>query len=279
MYTMDDAQKHVQQLQEDGYTVLKRQFTAASAREAVSEYSNFLDGLSPEEKARYAKPDGFMTRLASFHTVSEALQRVYVQAEMYFQTAYLFFGCRPPVISSSLFFANGTQQTIHRDSPAFCTLPEGEYLGCWFALEDANVRNGALEVVRGGHVFTKTEFKARRQIVEQFGDADKGLLWGKYQSYVQETIRERGLETSTLEAELGDVIIWHPHLPHGGGKIQDQSLSRYSCVFHVTPKGSHVYDHDAFWQPWKGYSAITPRFRKILDSEKLMRDTPPVFQM
>lgn len=281
MQIMDEAESHVRRLQEDGYTVLKGQFDQEGARAAINEYTIFINSLPPEDRQRFTKPDGFMTRLASFHSASEAVQRLYAQAELYYQVAYLFFGCRPPVIDTSLFFANGTQQSIHRDSPAFCTLPEGEFLGCWFALENATSINGALEVVRGGHKFVESEFQARLQITEQVGSSidAKGLLWGKYQGYVRETIVERGLEAKTLEAELGDVIIWHPHLPHGGGKIQDGTLSRYSTVFHVTPLGSKVYDHDAFWYPQRGFKGRAARYRKILDTEKLMREAPPVFQM
>ncbi len=274
------AIQHAEKIQKDGYTLLKTQFSAQDAYAAIQEYHAFTDGLPNEVKERHRKPDGFLARLSNFHSVSDALQRIYIGSELYYNVARLFFGCRPPAISTSLFFANGTEQPIHRDSPAFCTLPEGEFLGCWFALEEATEENGALVVVRGGHLLTEDEFKARREIRERIGGVEDGgqnRLWSEYQNFVQETIARRGLEAKSIEAEVGDVIIWHGHLPHGGGRIKDTSKSRYSCVFHVTPVGNPVFDHKSFWYPDEGYSARSQDFCEIGSSGQFMRRSQPAF--
>jgi ectoine hydroxylase-related dioxygenase (phytanoyl-CoA dioxygenase family) len=54
-----------------------------------------------------------------------------------------------------------------------------------------------------------------------------------------------------VEAQAGDVVIWHPQLPHGGSHIKDLSRTRHSFVMHVVPEGTPVYQQDAFFNPRK----------------------------
>ena len=45
-------------------------------------------------------------------------------------------------------------------------------------------------------------------------------------------VSERGLRKEPFFAKKGDVFIWHAHLLHGGGPINDPGRTRRSTVFH-----------------------------------------------
>ena len=49
--------------------------------------------------------------------------------------------------------------------------------------------------------------------------------------------------------QKGDVLIWHPQLPHGGGQIADRTRTRNSIVMHTVPEGVPVYHAYAFFDP------------------------------
>jgi ectoine hydroxylase-related dioxygenase (phytanoyl-CoA dioxygenase family) len=164
-----------------------------------------------------------------------------------------FFG-KPTSIYTSLFFERGTGQPIHRDTPVFSTKPEYQYLGVWVALEEANDQNGRLMVIRGGHLVP--ELDREKMALERFKTLDEVPkqdvdLWNIYQGKVLEDCLAKGLKVEEIQANPGDVIIWHPQLPHGGSKIKDMSRSRESFVMHTTPVGVPVYHQDVFFNPKK----------------------------
>jgi ectoine hydroxylase-related dioxygenase (phytanoyl-CoA dioxygenase family) len=122
------------------------------------------------------------------------------------------------------------------------------------ALEDADEDNGCLEVVRKGHLIP--EFDRETIALAFFSDLDavppsSDLLWDAYQSRLMNACLERGMEVERVKVSAGDVVIWHPQLPHGGSKIKDLSRTRHSLVMHVTPVGTPVYQHDVFFNPGK----------------------------
>jgi hypothetical protein len=51
----------------------------------------------------------------------------------------------------------------------------------------------------------------------------------------------------TLQLNVGDTVIWHPELPHGGTAAQDPMRTRWSVVFHCAPKHVQVHQHDQFF--------------------------------
>ncbi len=246
----------ISSLHEQGYVVLKNQFSRDQASAVIDDYHRFLEDHR-EENERFIKPNGRMMRLVNFHSVSRPLQQVFASAEEVRSLACTFFAGREAAIYTSLFFQEGTQQDIHRDSPLFCTFPENQFLGCWFALEDTDKANGALKVMPEGHKLSSDEYHVRSLILSDFRkeDANKAIafaessLWTGYQDYVNRTCAERGITEKIIEVEQGDVIIWHPMLPHGGAPILDINRTRYSVVFHVVPLHEVVYGNELFFAP------------------------------
>jgi phytanoyl-CoA hydroxylase len=134
-------------------------------------------------------------------------------------------------IYSSLYFEQSSEQALHRDSPFFCTEPYGRYVGVWIALEDVSPEAGPLQYVPGGHKVV---------VSRDYQDVPS------YQSAVQKACSE--MERKFALPKKGDVVIWHPELPHGGSPIKQLGLTRKSLVFHVCPEYTPVFGPDVFLQ-------------------------------
>jgi phytanoyl-CoA hydroxylase len=277
----------ISSLHELGYVVLKKQFSSEQADAVIDCYHQFLADRG-EERERFKKSNGRMMRLVNFHAVSEPLQQVFAGAEDVKSLTRTFFAGKETAIYTSLFFQEGTQQDIHRDSPLFCTFPENQFLGCWFALEETDNTNGALRVMPKGHMLSSDEYHARFSILSDFrkDDPKRGIafaessLWAGYQAYVQRKCAERGITEQIIEVEKGDVIVWHPMLPHGGSPILDKSRSRYSVVFHVLPVREVVYGNDLFFAPHEFTQfKDAPPFLAIPDSDVYMQANTPGFML
>jgi phytanoyl-CoA hydroxylase len=197
--------------------------------------------------------DGHYPRIINLHLVHKPLLRLFAENATALAVQDAFFGS-PSAIYTSLYYERGSAQSIHRDTPYFCTRPEYRYLGVWAALEAADEDNGCLEIVRKGHLIPELDREAIA--LEHFArledvPASSDLLWNAYQTKVMDVCLERGLKVERIKVKAGDVIIWHPQLPHGGSQIRDLSRTRHSFVMHATPVGTPVYQQDVFFNPGK----------------------------
>lgn len=59
--------------------------------------------------------------------------------------------------------------------------------------------------------------------------------------------KNQGLKLEKVSANVGDLIIWHPELPHGGSKILNRGNTRHSLVCHYMPDGAYVQKIDYFF--------------------------------
>jgi phytanoyl-CoA hydroxylase len=100
--------------------------------------------------------------------------------------------------------------------------------------------------VRKGHLIP--ELNREAIALEHYGSLEER---NSYQAKVMQACTERGLSVEQIRVSAGDVIIWHPQLPHGGSQIKDLSRTRHSLVMHVTPEGTPVYQQDVFFNPGK----------------------------
>ena len=210
--------------------------------------------------------DGHYPRIINLHVLHRILLRLFAESPVALAVQDAFFGARS-CLYTSLYYERGSAQPIHRDTPYFSTRPEYRYLGVWVALEDADDDNGCLQVVRKGHLIP--EFDREAMALQHHATLDEvpphsAILWDTYQSRVMEACVERGLEIERIHARAGDVIVWHPQLPHGGSPIGDISRTRHSFVMHVTPEGTPVYQQDVFFNPGKKASDKAPwRYAKF----------------
>jgi ectoine hydroxylase-related dioxygenase (phytanoyl-CoA dioxygenase family) len=202
---------------------------------------------------KHKDADGHYPRIINLHLAFPELLKLYTENTIALAVQDSFFGSESSIYTT-LYYERGSAQPIHRDTPYFCTRPEQKFLGVWTALEDANSKNGCLEVIRKGHLIP--EFDRAEIALEHYNSVDdipsnSQLLWDSYQEKLIRETKCLGLKVEKVELKAGETIIWHPQLPHGGSMIEDISLSRHSLVMHVTPVGIPVYHQDVFFNPEK----------------------------
>jgi phytanoyl-CoA hydroxylase len=246
------VQEHCRQLREEGFAHIKEGFPKGVVTET-------LDGVKQTLRRNAAifgphiDADGHYPRIINLHLLHKPLLRLFAENPVALAVQDAFFKAQS-AIYTSLYYERGSAQSIHRDTPYFSTRPEYRYLGVWAALEDADDVNGCLEVVRKGHLIP--ELNREAIALEHYGSLEEvpkssDVLWDSYQAKVMQACTERGLSVEQIRVSAGDVIIWHPQLPHGGSQIKDLSRTRHSFVMHVTPERTPVYQQDVFFNPGK----------------------------
>ena len=147
-------------------------------------------------------------------------------------------------LNSCIYFEEGSQQCIHRDTPYFWSQPySGEFVGVWFALEDTNTQNGKLEYYPYGHKINIDQIELSNKNI----DKETYKLFDLYGEEIERSCKENKLNIESPDVQKGDVIIWHANLPHGGSIINDKSLTRHSIVAHYLPEGGFVQKIDNFF--------------------------------
>jgi ectoine hydroxylase-related dioxygenase (phytanoyl-CoA dioxygenase family) len=202
--------------------------------------------------AENLRKTGALRRVVNLHLVIDSLAAVF-SANGALDVCDRFFDAET-VLYTSLMFERGSEQDLHRDSPAFVTRPEGNYLGVWAALEDVDTDNGPLVVVPRSHSLPQLDVGA--MAVELYGEpanapATDQLGWDRYQNAVKEQSEAHGLSPVEIHVRRGDVVVWHPLLFHGGAPHRSLKRTRRSLVMHVTPFGVPVYHQDVFFDPDK----------------------------
>lgn len=258
-----DVQEYLQQLNEEGFTRIPGGFPNGAVADVLAGVKRTL-ARNAAIFGKHLDADGHYPRIINLQALYKPLLRLLVENPVALAVQDAFFGARSSLYTS-LYYERGSAQSIHRDTPYFCTRPEYRYLGVWVALEDANELNGCLEVVRKGHLVPELDREAiALQHYASLDDVPPGspagedVLWDLYQAKVMDACRERGLQPELVEARAGDVVIWHPQLPHGGSQIKDLSRTRHSFVMHVVPEGTPVYQQNAFFNPRKPFPERAP---------------------
>jgi ectoine hydroxylase-related dioxygenase (phytanoyl-CoA dioxygenase family) len=250
---------HVKDLLATGITVIRGSLSAALCDEVRNGFVDFAHS-NPEIFRPYQDEYGHYPRIVNLHTVYKPLFELFRRNDVALAIQDYLFDSES-VLYTSLFYERGSSQSIHRDTPYFATRPEYRYLGVWVALEDTDLDNGPLMVVRCGHLIPEFDREAMAQ--RFYADLDSiepssDRLWNAYQDEIARECQRAGLSTEPVCVKKGDTIIWHPQAPHGGADIRDLRRTRYSLVMHTTPVGVPVYHHNVFFHPSKQFSDKAP---------------------
>ena len=244
-----DIKPLADQFMRDGFIVLKQDISSPLCEKMVDDFNKFTAA-----NADYFDPHrdeyGYLHRIINLHLALPTVFDVFCSAAVTLRLQDALFGGETSVYTT-LYYERGSSQTIHRDTPYFTTRPEYNYFGTWFALEDAHEENGCLEVIRGGHLIPeidRSKFAADHRQGNQIGAIDPELF-DLYQNKVGEMSIDSNLEKVQLPLKKGDVLIWHPQLPHGGSPILNRTLTRHSIVAHTVAAGTPVYQAEAFFNP------------------------------
>jgi ectoine hydroxylase-related dioxygenase (phytanoyl-CoA dioxygenase family) len=256
-----------------GYTVVKGGVSLDQCQKAIAATNKWGDAKGVKRDKQGHRP-----RLVNVHLDVPELADLLLSNERALQMQDFLFGARTSLYTS-LFFSRGTQQPIHVDIPFFATVPIARYLGVWTALEKTDVRNGPLSVLAGGHKCNPLEERADLPRIVELKNRPEGIhevddeAFYIYANYTLEMCKKQGItELTQVHVEAGDVIIWHPLLPHGGSNILDFSRDRYSLVAHTVPEMTPVYHTKEFFsqtpapaQPQWGYKVAKHQHAKSQD--------------
>jgi phytanoyl-CoA hydroxylase len=137
-------------------------------------------------------------------------------------------GLASPLLMQSMYIFKqpriGGEVTCHQDSTFLYTDPLS-VIGFWFALQDANLSNGCLHALPGGHhMGLKRKFCRNSQGGASFLELDT-TPWPQ-EGYVP------------LEVEKGTLIVLHGLLPHlSGPNLSHQS--RHAYTLHLVDANAH----------------------------------------
>jgi phytanoyl-CoA hydroxylase len=220
-------------LRQDGYAILKSNFSSDTCDAVQNDFKEFAAKSS--QAPEFRDEHGLYDRLACLHLTSEADRKVGFQNKI-LEILDCAFG-RPSVVVGSLYFNKGSQQSIHRDTPAFFTNPINHFFGVWTALEDVQPGSGPLIYYHQGHK-TSSDLELRQR---------PSIDMKNYFKEIDSNCRAKGLELIEFHPKKGDTLIWLPELPHGGNPIEKPGLSRNSIVFHYIASGVPIYGPQTFF--------------------------------
>lgn len=245
--TDERVKEAVRSLMRDGLAVIRGANDPALCREAVADYERYVAG-----NRRYVMKNldelGREKRLVNFHLWSQAALSIGTN-RLAMDILDLVFG-EETAVYSSLTFKYGTQQPVHRDTPHFATWPAKRFAGVWTALEAVQPEAGPLFYHPGAHRFVVDPERFMNEADERLPEGEqKARLDLALDLYNGEVIRTAPTmaDARTLELDVGDTVIWHPELPHGGSPASDPHRTRWSIVFHCAPEKIQVHQHEAFF--------------------------------
>lgn len=255
----DEQRSLIDEMHTNGFIVIKNSVKNSLIDEALE----FEKSWIASNKLQYEsnrKPDGTPPRIVDFHRESNKISKLFTENKS-LEIQDIMFQARTSIYTS-LFFATSTQQPMHRDVPVFCTSPYNFYFGMWVALEDTTIENGALKVYRSGHKAHVDQYAIPKKLGIEYFDIPQQHtdLWNEYQSQVESKCMELNLEIVTVNLDKGDTVIWHPLLPHSGGKIIKEGATRHSIVFHTVPEGVPDYRSNVFFNPHARFPTSRSRF-------------------
>jgi phytanoyl-CoA hydroxylase len=233
---------------EDGVALIRSNIPPTLCDQFLVQFTEYC--ASHPEHTRFSDEHALHDRLAGFHLVSGAARELAAN-DVVLRIVAAAFETRP-VVAGSLFFERGSTQSVHRDTPAFFTVPLNHFFGVWHALEDIHPDSGPLVYYRGGH-----------RCIPDAAFAGSGYQnMDAYFEKIRAECRRRSLSLLPVLARKGDTLIWHPQLPHGGAPIADPRRSRKSVVFHYIPEGSPMWGPHEFFGPPEKVSH-KPNMRRI----------------
>jgi phytanoyl-CoA hydroxylase len=126
-------------------------------------------------------------------------------------------------LMQTMMFDLNTATPAHQDWYYLDSVPHGNLIAAWIALEDIDERAGRFYVLPGSH---KVEF----------GAATPGRTHAEWLRVVATHVSEHAHLVSAPALECGDVLLWNSRTVHGSLPTQDEKFSRKSLTAHFLPQ-------------------------------------------
>ena len=259
MAASSQAKEALRSLIRDGLAVIRGAHDADLCRKVIADYQRYVEGRR-DYVMQNLDELGREKRLVNFHLWSSSAARIGT-SQLIMEILDLIFDAQTSVYTS-LTFKYGTQQPVHRDTPHFSTWPPRQFAGVWTALEKVRPEAGPLFYHPGAHRFTVDPQRFMSDAMRRLPNAQpREQLLMALDLYNGEVIRTAPTvsDAKSLELDIGDTVIWHPELPHGGLPAADPYRTRWSIVFHCAPVDVQVHQHDAFFSH-RGPEPPAPRY-------------------
>lgn len=183
--------------------------------------------------------DGF--KFNSIHSISKAAAHLSLTETVASFLRHVFKS--PAVALQSLTFYRGSQQPAHVDYPYVrCQTKLAHLAASWIPLEDIHADSGPLVYYPGSHRLDVSGF---------FDWGDGSIVYetdstknpADFSAYLQQRVKNSGIQPEIFLPKRGDVLIWHGNLIHQGSEIKNQLLTRKSYVTHYTSYESYPVAH------------------------------------
>lgn len=194
-------------------------------------------------------PDGsrqYINKLNDVHFVSEICRNLILDKALATVLTELLGG--DPLAIGTLTFEKGSEQENHFDTyymPAPCA---GEMVVSSIFLEKVGNEAGPVRVFPQSHLIPPYRFSDGNIYV-----SDKHSEMPLAKEYIQKELAEREIVEEVITGDIGDVLIWHGQLYHGGTPIKDRTLTRKSLVTHywdrkdVQPEQAAMHSEGAYY--------------------------------
>ncbi len=127
-------------------------------------------------------------------------------------------------LMQTMLFDSNTETPGHQDWYYLDTVPSGNLIAAWIALENIDERAGRFYVLPGSHN-------------RDFGAKSPGRTHAQWLAVIRDYIDSHREQISVPALRAGDVLFWNSRTVHGSLATQDESYSRKSLTAHYLPGG------------------------------------------
>jgi phytanoyl-CoA hydroxylase len=214
----------------NGYHIARGVFSAAEVGEMIVHYMAMSaegphpgDSIGVPTRTASDKPDPMVKypRLINMHNWDKKT-KVWMNDMRLTVIAGELLGQKARLIQTMVYFkpAGSRGQSFHQDNLYLRTTP---LLGAWVALDKADAENGAMDMVRGSHLYGLLPC--------QVADTDVSFT-------DSETVIPQGMEKDLIALEPGDVVFFGGYTIHGSRPNFSPDRFRRAFICHY--EGEHA---------------------------------------
>jgi phytanoyl-CoA hydroxylase len=127
-------------------------------------------------------------------------------------------------LMQTMLFDMNTETPAHQDWYYLDTVPNGNLIAAWIALEDIDERAGRFYVLPGSQQ-------------DDFGAKVQGRTHAQWLAEIRAHLDVHYTDISAPALRAGDVLFWNSRTVHGSLPTQDAAFSRKSLTAHYLPSG------------------------------------------